>query len=399
MRSKVYGFSSIGGTEKTVTLAVKKSESKRILAPTFAFDPPPGLTVRAIKNADGEFFAYCDDGKVYRKTADGYAIASQETFDSAPDIVEITVTGEKRFLLIGENECAITGEAEPLDVSIKGDCYAVFAGMLFVATGRTIRFSAPFDFTNFSVNLELGGYYEVEARDGNVRYMTEKNGKLCVVCERSIVYLEVFGDRTDYRAERLQVGYLNVVKRSAVKIGETIYFITNGKLAALNSSLKTYDVLYKDAVKNAGKAHTAAGYYLLSFSSGGKNKTLYCDTDGDAFAANAADCGGDICDGGIFYDSEKGGFYAFAENAETVAGDVMQSDLGACELKTVTGASLCCDGDGYLTVSGDFGEKTFALKKGCNVVKCNLVSRRFSFSQTGAFADEIKIKYRIHGEL
>lgn len=399
MRSKVYAFNSPDFIEKTITLAAKKSESKRTFAPAFAFYPPDGLTVNALKEADGELFVYCDDKKVYIKTADGYVGACDETFENAPDIIGITVTGDKRFLITDGIKSAITGKVGALSVPVKGDCFAVFAGMLFAASGRVIRFSAPFDFANFSVDLNLGGYFETEIRDGDVRYMAEQNGKLCVVCRHSIIYLTVFGDRTDYLAERLQTGYLDVKKDSVVKIGEKIFFITNGKLGELGSSLKTYDVLYADAVKNAGKAQTFGGYYILPFTSDGKFKTLYCDTDGDGFSAYAAEGGGMISDGGTFYDSQKNAFYTFTENSETVEADAVGGDFGTCALKAVINISLCCDGDGYITATGDFGERVFSLKKGCNVIGCNLTSKRFSFSQTGTFAEEIKIKYRIYGEV
>ncbi len=77
-------------------------------------------------------------------------------------------------------------------------------------------------------------------------------------------------------------------------------------------------------------------------------------------------------------------------------------DLGTCAEKIITGYEIHLSGSAELVVGGEFGEKTFALKSGCNSSRCNLNSKEFSFRFVNPSNDfkiiKAKIKYRTCGE-
>lgn len=189
-----------------------------------------------------------------------------------------------------------------------------------------------------------------------------------------------------------------LIRSGAVKIGEEVYFITDGKLGVLKNEVKTYDLpvdLKSVEIKNAA---TALGYYLLHLKKNGKGVLLCVKkrTDGSLFTF-LKDFDGELENEGCFYDQTENAVFAFTETADG-ENYIADDDLDKCGLKTLTGINFHCRTGGSLKITGDFGEKTFSVKKDCNIIKCRLRSKVFSFYSDVAPA-EITAKYLFNGGL
>lgn len=397
MRSKVNGFLKPAFTEKTAVLGSFYVAPEPDVVFTDAMLPPVGKRILKPYRKNGRTLAYCSDKKVYERTNTGYEPLSGKTFDSAPQIVAITYGGETKLLIVGEQASVIEGEDEEKNVPY-GDCFTVFNGMLFVAKGKLLRFSAPFDFTNFSVGTKLGGYFETESEDGEIVFMCGLNGKLCLVCEHSVTELSVTGDRTDYSAEKIPLGYLDVKKNSAVKIGENVFFISDGKLAKYGKSLKTFPLPAGTSLYSAYNAASAKGFYLLPFLRNSEYKML-CVKSGDEENGFITKGSGYVADEGYAVNPSNNKICLAVETTKEEKPAPLETDFKTCAKKALVKAEICADRTLSFSVAGDFGEKKFFAEAGCNVFYCNLVSKKFSFSAEGAGKNtRISVKYRILGE-
>lgn len=397
MMSKMNGFIRPDFTEKTAELGSFYVAPQPDLVFSDVMLPPVGKRIAKLYRADGRTIAYCSDKKVYERTNTGYAALSEKTFDSAPQIAAIVYEGKSKLLIIGENASVVEGEDAEKNVPY-GDCVTVFNGTLFVAKGNVLRFSAPFDFTNFSVGTELGGYFETERDDGEILFVCGLNGKLCLICEKAVLELSVTGSITDYSAEKVALGYLNVKKDSAAKIGENVYFISDGKLCRYGKSFKEFPIAAGTLLYSAGKAASINGFYVLPFLKNGEYEML-CVKSGEEENGFVTTGRSYVTDGGYAFNPSSGKICLAAKSYKEAKPVTKKTDFKTCALKALIKAEICTDESVSFTVKGDFGEKKFSAKPGCNSFRFNLISRRFSFSADGAGKNtRVTVKYRILGE-
>lgn len=357
-----------------------------------------GKAVIKLYREGGETLIYRSDKKVYRVEDSGLSEICPIEFDCAPSVTQIAVAGEKRFLLTDETKSAISGEAYNISGAERGDCRVFINGRIATAKGEEIRFTERLSASDFSSRIKTDGYYRTDIRGGAVVYTCELKERLCVLCENSVIFIDSRGDFCDFSAEKLDCAYLKIKEKSAVKIGEEVYFITDGKLGVLKNEVKTYDLpvdLKSVEIKNAA---TALGYYLLHLKKNGKGVLLCVKkrTDGSLFTF-LKDFDGELENEGYFYDQTENAVFALTETADG-ENYIADDDLEKCGLKTLTEINFHCRADGSLKITGDFGEKIFSVKKDCNIIKCRLRSKVFSFYSDAAPA-EITAKYLFNGGL
>lgn len=397
MRSKVNGFVRPAFTEKTAELGSFYVAPEPDVVFVDAMLPPVGKRILRPYRAGGRTLAYCSDKKVYERTNTGYVSLSDKTFDFAPQIVAIPYGGETKLLIAGEEASVIEGDETEKNVPY-GDCFAVFNGMLFVAKGNLLRFSAPFDFTNFSVGTTLGGYFETEREDGEIVFMRGLNGKLCLICEHAVIELSVTGDRTDYSAEKIPLGYLDVKKNSAAEIGDDVFFISDGKLVKYGKSFKTFPLPAGTALYSAYNAASANGFYLLPFLRNSEYKML-CVKSGNEENGFITKGSGYVADEGYAINPSNNKICLAVESTKEDKPAPLETDFGTCAEKAIVKAEICADRTLSFVVSGDFGERKFFAEAGCNTFYCNLISKKFAFSADGAGKNtRISVKYRILGD-
>lgn len=355
-------------------------------------------TVIKLYREGGETLVYRSDKKVYRVEEGGLSEICPIEFDCAPCVTQIAVAGEKRFLLTDETKSAISGETYNISGVERGDCRIFINGRIATAKGEEIRFTERLGSEDFSSRIKTDGYYRTTLSDGAVVYMCELKERLCVLCENSVIFMDSRGDFCDFSAEKLDSSYLKIKEKSAVKIGEEVFFITDGKLGVLKNDVKVYDLpvdLKSVEIKNAA---TALGYYLLHLKKNGKGVLLCVKKRADgSFFTFLNDFEGELENEGYFYDQSQNAVFAFTETADG-ENYIANDDLDKCGLKTLTEIDFHCNADGNLKIAGDFGEKIFAVKKDCNVIKCRLRSKIFSFYSDAAPA-EITAKYLFNGGL
>lgn len=405
MKTKPYVFRNQTVKEKTALFFDKKLKFAHPVAFNKVCDVrmPTGATAIKPYYVGGRRLFYCTDKKVYEQTAYGVLQLSDAIFTAAPDIIEITFGGEKKLLLVSDDKSVIEGKDVTERNVPRGDCYAVYKGMLFSAKGRTLRFSAPFDFTEFSVGLKLGGYFETDEASGEIVYMCELDGRLCLLCKNGLVFISADGERTDYSAEKAYTGYIDALKNSGVKIGEQLYFVSDGMLARYGKTLKLYTLPKEAHISSAETARTVNGFYLLPFSDGAGR--LLCARSGDEAHAFVADAQSGISASGAAYLCENGCRINDAKNAlykvsldEKTCIHYVKTDLDKCALKRVVGICVHNANGATLNVKGDFGEKTFTIGKECKRTFCDLSSYLYEFTLSGASEDaQLIVKYLITG--
>ncbi len=399
MKTRVNNFYANSVKKKTFKLNGFYEPPVKSLEFTSVAAPPSGKKIKRIYRVAERTLVYCSDGKVYERSQNAYSSVSEKEFSSAPEIVEILFEGKDKLLLFSEEASVVEGDSSLMERNVPyGYTYTIIKGMLFIANGRLLRYSAPFDFSSFNVGLNLGGYYETEKTDGNIVFICELNGKLCILCERSIINVDVSGDRTDYFARKEEKGFLSVRKNSAVKIGGDVFFISDGMLCKYDGSLRRY-VLPDDIIAYAcGNANGYNGFYLLPFKEKSENKLL-CVKSGKEETPFITEGLGEIFDEGFAVSGQTNEICRLTEVSKESVPHSVRTDMGSCAKKAITCIEVCSDLNFSLAVSGDFGNNTFEVCKGCNVFDCLLISRSFDFSvDCSSAAVRVILKYKDLGE-
>lgn len=399
MKTRVNNFFATGTKKKTFKLGgfyvppIKTLEFSDVAA------SPSGKKIKRIYCAGERFLVYCDDGKVYERLQNAYTAVTEKEFFSSPEIVEIIFEGVDKLLLFSEDASVIEGDFSLTERNVPfGYAHTVIKGMLFVANGRLLRYSEQFDFSDFNVGLTLGGYFETEKSDGDIVFICELNEKLCVICEHSVITIDVSGDRTDYTARKAETGFLSVVKNSAVKIGGSVFFLSDGTICKYDGSLKRYAIPEGALSYDYGKANRFNGFYLLPFKKKAESKLL-CVKSGKEDSAFITEGFGEVFDDGFSVNGQTNRICRLIEMTKESPLRNEQTDMGSCAAKAVTRIEVCSDVDFTLTVTGDFGSKTFTAGKGCNAFDCLLISRCFDFSVNRS-SDNVRVvlKYKFLGE-
>lgn len=399
MKTRVNNFYAPSVNKKTFKLdgfyrpPVKTLEFADVAA------PPSGKIIKRIYRVGERTLVYCSDGKVYERAQNAYSAVSEKAFSSAPEIVEILFEGKDKLLLFSEDASVIEGDSLLTERNVPyGYSCAVVKGMLFIANGRLLRYSTPFDFLNFNVGLSFGGYFETEKSDGDIVFICELDGKLCVLCERSVITIDVSGDSTDYTARKTEKGFISVIKNSAVKIGGDLFFISDNALCKYDGNIKRYDLPDDFNADSYGKANRYNGFYLLPFKEKSENMLL-CVKSGKEDSTFVTKGLGEVFDEGYAVNGQTYRICRLTEVTKETLPCAVYTDMGSCAKKAIVCIEICSDVSFTLTVTGDFGNKTFAAVNGCNIFECLLISRRFDFPVDSSSENVgVVLKYKILGD-
>ena len=395
MKTKADGFRRVALSEKTFSFPKGAFKKEMRGGFTAACALPADKTVIKHYSVRGKILLYCSDGKMYSFTDGECVAATDKVFTSPPDVIAITAEGSEKLLFVTPDVSVTEGSDETERGVPHGDCYAVVNGMLFSAKGRVIRFSAPFDFTEFSTDLNLGGYFETDRESGDVLYMCERQGKLVAVCRHAILSLGITGERTDYTARKINDGYLDVLAGSAVKTGEKVYFISDGRLAESGTSTTFYDLPADADLSRTGIARTRGGFYLLPLSDGEK---LLCFKSGGDCGAFVTDGKGYVSEDGFAIDASAGEL-CFFDCAAANGVSRVESNLGVQGLKRI-GKVYVYNGVGAtVSVSGNGCERVYAPEKPCESFGCGIIADVLSVAVKGSADNvEITVKYTVTGD-
>ena len=243
---------------------------------------------------------------------------------------------------------------------------------------------------------------------GNAVALVMINEKVYAINQKAILYFHLALKDRDCLCEKLPLQPLDVYSNSVIVVNYNAYMICNKKLVVFDGeSVKPIKGLLDDLNVEEFSSFSTDGvrYYVnVKLFDQTRYTYVYDTITGEEILGDYYKL---VCrDMPYVYDEEQDAIRLINVESENVikAEGCLETvdDLGTCAEKIITGYEIHLSGSAELVVSGEFGEKTFALKSGCNSSRCNLNSKEFSFRFVNPSNDfkiiKAKIKYRTCGE-
>ena len=215
---------------------------------------PDNAYIQKIIVIDGKIYAYCDDSGLYRRNSTSW----EKIFNclKEPAIEKTQIDGKDYLVFAIADTCRLMNSAGVVSQSNipYGKVLKNYKGMLFIANGNQLKFSALLDKDNFNMSEYAGGMLETNVNDGNIIELVPEQDALVIFCQKAIYRLTAVGERQDYKLIREDF-QINVLQGTIKKFGDGIYF-SNG------------DSLFKYTKGNISQAKTSQGLSKYSFLSG-----------------------------------------------------------------------------------------------------------------------------------
>ncbi len=364
---------------------------------------------RIIKH-DGSFFAYCKDRRVY------YSIDGMDYMDTntgihsmVPNVLSAYLSNmHKVFLITSSLYSKLFDEYEIREDSYMGATHAVYyKGRFYMASMCYIYVFKKFDYVNACNSLEVEDNMSTLPQDSTwvVKLFVLKD-KLYYMNETGI-YLVRY-DKKVKELKKLDLFPFVPTKNSTIKIGEqALCFISENKICVFDGEKLNVRKTMIDDMK--GVTFTAFGasgsYYFINLTLDGINYTYaYNVLTGEEILSDYYKLLSDY--DGIAINTTNNALVklSIAQKKVTDASQelILTEDLGYCGNKIITGFEIHVKGSGEIIFSGDFGEKGFLLKNGCNTVRCNIGSKNYAIKFQNLSSDftveKAKLKYRQCGD-
>ncbi len=369
--------------------------------------------IRAVRTfcVEGKVYAQCSDNLLYAFEKGAWAPLCNTVFNAPVDVISIIYGGEKRLLIFSAEKAVVKGLGEE-EVNLPAyDVYAYTAGMLFMAKGNVLRFSKPFNFTDFTVDLELGGYLETDDGLGEIVGLKGESDGVTLVCKKGIAKLTTIGERTAYSFKKYSLPYIDVVPNTVAVTPDAVCFISENEFCSFKKGALTKEKLpfKRSDIIITDSAVSARGRYLLPVRLKGVDADyVYCR---GGFVGECSHSGFLVdgkaalsVDGGYAADIMTNSVYRFALGGEGIALPVSTAyyksrvtSFSTHGVKFITDIFVDCEAGFTLKVNGAFGTVAFGVSAGHSHVKCNLQSPDFTFEVVGNGQTEINalsVKYR-----
>lgn len=366
----------------------------------------PEKRIINVYKANDIIFYYVEGGILYYQRLYGSLQCIDDTFSSMPIIIPVNINGKKAAFVK-----KLSGMAYLVDGGANYQAYTLPSGhlmceynnMLFIADGNTLLFSTIGDYTDFTMDLNHGGYINLNAVEGQIMIMATVSDKLILFTEKAIYEFIAIGKRLDYKLERvMEIENRHINYNSVKPCLEQVVFVENDKLYAYKNGI----IEQIDSCLDQGKYSTCNSfgykdnvYYILLRDQNSSYSILRYDFDGHRQCLIPCNnCS--VNNEGLFVDKNKDLYVDFQIHSPYMKGTLncKEMDFDCAKDKVIHKISMYSELDGILTVKSDIGEKTFKLKKGVNVKRMNIPTSSLWLSFTGGngfFVDNIKIEYRI----
>ena len=360
-----------------------------------------GVTPVKFYDVDGDTYVYCLNGTLYKITND--ALISTGFTSAVPPIVAPVIKNGVKTVLFISDVAAKVGAESVTGVPYGTSC-AYFAGRLFISSGDKIKFSEEFDFTDFTVGLDFGGFIQADKADGEILYLYGDGKTLSVVCEHAAYTVTPYGEEYEFKLEKVPTFALDVKKGTVFGTGDRVCFISGDGLCVFSGGKikRTGEAISSVAVSSFGTAGGKGGLYVLPFTSGDaaylyvydtvkERETLQTLTEYTAFNGYAVKSGDDY----LYEITAKA-------DVETVAAEYSDEyDFGSCRRKSVCRVEAHIRGGANIVVRGD-GVFRATLTEKCNEVSCFVHGKSFSIGFENASEDfklyRLAVHYIIYGE-
>lgn len=398
MISKVSKINGLSNTVKTFSLNISSKSSENTVSKSQALSLEEGVSVLKTYAVNGDLYLYLSDNKVYKLESGTLTSVSDTEFSNTPELVLIYKEGIEKLLIYEGENSVIVGTTEQEVALSDGDCCSLF-GMTVIAKNNTVKFSAPFDGTDFSTGINEGGYITLPSDSGDIIKVLSSGDKVVAVCKYAVYQLDFKGEKTDYSLTKLITPFIEVKENSVVKIGEIIYFVSNNKVYSIKEKTVSFFELKNNLTNTViNSSGCFDGYFAMCYEVSGVKYLLAVDTElkSETLLTGLSCISNRL---GYAVNESENKLYKLTLNC-FVDGGSISSNLNCNLKKTVLSLSGKVVGSATLVISGEFGSKSFNIKDGTFFRNCKLASTDFSFLITDPSSDfsmsEITITYFIN---
>ena len=396
-------ISTYSSQEKVITIKLSDVEFSGI---------EPSKVIKIIARG-GSNYMYATDKMVYRTWSDdlNFFYEFPVSFNKPFDVIDVCVWRMNGGVLLYDTQYTkITDFYDMYADRLQGGISAIqVKGRIILLNNGVLKVSEPFNYIDGAISFKfkfLASFPIFEF--GNAVALVMINGKVYVINQKAILYFHLALKDRDCLCEKLPLQPLDVYSNSVIIINYIAYMISNKKLVVFDGeSVKHIKGLLDDLNVEEFSSFSTDGvrYYAnVKLVDQTRYTYVYDTITGEEILGDYYKL---ICrDMPYVYDEEQDAIRLINVGSENVIkseGSLEAiEDLGTCAEKIVTGYEMHVLGSAELIVGGEFGEKTFTIKSGCNSARCNLNSKEFNFKFINPSSDfkliKAKIKYRTCGE-
>ncbi len=337
-----------------------------------------GFEILKMCEANKKIYATCNDGYLYEKVNKNF-VQKNYYGTSLPIMCEVIVEGKAEVLHINQTGGRILGKND-YSVSLPyGNVLQTFALRCFVAKGKTVYFSSPFDFEKHSMKFDNCGNFSVDDSDGEILGIYDFSSYLLIVCAQQFYKLTITDG--EFKLEKIKTDNFVVEKGTLAKIREQLFFVANGKFYVYEDfSIKEISNIYSKKIANLEGFATADGdVYYCPVVANGSNCVFRYDVINKTFMLVNVGERKLMCKNILFTPADNS---IYTVKSTPLACSVWKStaiNLGSYDKKSLIALTIKVTKSLTFKIKGDFGSKTYKLKAGINQMTMNLRSKEFTF--------------------
>lgn len=398
MKKQEIAFSALKTSEYEKEF--KKGGKKRVFSYAQGEEFLFSSAVEKIFGIGEDIYLLSSDGYFYKREDGVFIAVSSTQFGTDLKFLPVTYNGERATLVVTPSAAEIDCGETCLQVSVPYGILRFYAGRLFVASGKRLYYGDLFDFTSCGVGNFGGGFVETEDEDGDIVGIEEKDGKLFMICENSVLSLTAFTSPEEFKMEKVCAN-TGAQAGSVAKVGDGICFIGEEGLKRFDGKkTETASVTLADEVVE-GEAESYCGKYVITVKRQGVAYTyVYEESTGAEDIIRLPDHA--VSGGAVTADDSVGKIVRLTASYAFLAGETEdESDFGTSKEKVAIAADIRVTGSAVFNISGKTETVSKQVMGGENYLRFNVSGRRFSVSFTSASSDfsvdRFKIIYAVTG--
>lgn len=351
---------------------------------------------------------YANDKNIYRGINSNYSIASMSTFPTTPQVINYFERGEPRNLVV----CGYVGEIlgfQPLNFStcVYNNC-SIIENRIFFCDKNSVFFSEDITTLDYSQTIDFTLLVDIPKSLGLAKKVFAIDDNLYIIAKNGICKVFNWKHPSLFKLSVLNTPYLDVVNDSPVKIGEQICFVSENKIyTLLHDNLQEHNVFDKNIkVTQINSCGKFKHFYLVPQVVDCENRKallVFNTLSKESYYFSGID--NISTTNGYSFDKNDNSIMHFTNDINANQQVVWKSNsinFGTCKRKSLNIIEICLEDHAILSVTGDFGVRTFHLTSGCNCIKTNLLSKSFTFTFNGSTAClpicNLRLTYNIKGE-
>lgn len=360
-----------------------------------------GLKAVKIYTVFDKLFICTLSGEVYSQKGGTLNKIRIPAFKDVPKIYPIIYDKKESALIVSDGYNYVVNDNINYVGVPKSTTVASFKDGLYFGYKRRIFACLNKDFTLFNTDFLSFETIAIPQRLDVIEKLIPLKGGLLAVCKRGFALIERKSDELGLSFTPLDVDPVKIEEDTVVKIGEEIFFLSNGRLCVYKSQKVEVlaSLLDGEAFTKISHAGASGDYYLLPgiFFDGDIGLFVYDTKNNQCTFVDFREKL--ITTDGVVLEKDGKLGSIKKDGQTTCAWQSVETDFEEENKKTIYQIYVKCSGNCTLTVTGDKRSKTFSLKKGGNLLNVNLYAQNFGFGFEGdktAFPiTALKVKYGI----